>query len=240
MNITVPASTSNLGASFDTCGLALALYLRVRIEGRAERFEITASGEGAGAVPRDESNLIAQVARFAAESRGRRIDGARLVVDNQIPLARGLGSSSAAIIAGISVYEAMAGERLSEEEIFGLALNFEKHGDNLAPSLLGGMVVACIVEREAKRSLVTIKCEWPEQVRIILAVPDFEMETAKMRAVLPESVPREDAIFNLQRAALLQAAIACRRFDLLGEALRDRLHQPFRAPLGRGLGEALR
>jgi homoserine kinase len=191
-------------------------------------------------MPRNESNLIARVARFAARSRGRGIDGARLRVENQIPLARGLGSSSAAIIAGVSIYEALAGDRLSEEEVFACALNFEEHGDNLAPSLLGGLVVACVVERGATRSLVTIKRAWPDEVKVVLAIPDFEMETAKMRAVLPESVPRQDAVFNLQRAALLQAAVSESRFDLLSEALRDRLHQPFRAPLGKGLGDVLK
>ncbi|HWP43229.1 MAG TPA: homoserine kinase, partial [Blastocatellia bacterium] len=188
----------------------------------------------------DESNLIARVARFIAQSRGRVIDGARLRVENQIPLARGLGSSSAAIIAGISIYEALSGERLSEEEILEYGLHFEGHGDNLAPSLLGGLVVACVVEDAAKRSLVAVKRAWPERVKVVLAVPDYEMETAKMRAVLPESVPRQDAIFNIQRAALLQAAISEGRFDLLREAMRDRLHQPFRAPLGKGLADVLR
>jgi homoserine kinase len=240
MKITVPASTSNLGASFDACGLALSLYLRVTVEGLADRFEVAASGEGAGAMARDESNLIARAARFAARGRGRRIDGARLRVENQIPLARGLGSSSAAIIAGISIYEALTGDRLSDEEVFECALHLEEHGDNLAPSLLGGLVVACEVERGEARSLVTVKRAWPDQVKIVLAIPDFEMETAKMRAVLPQSVPRQDAIFNLQRAALLQAAVSERRLDMLSEALRDRLHQPFRAPLGKGLGNVLR
>ena len=239
--IVVPASTSNLGASFDTCGLALALYLSVEVEESENGFEIFATGEGAGLVPRDESNLIARVARSVSESRGRPISRARLFVDNQIPLARGLGSSSAAIVAGISVYETLAGERLSEEEIFSYALGFEEHGDNLAPSLLGGLVVACIVDKaRGARSLVTVKRAWPEQVKIILAIPEFEMETARMRAALPQSLPLADAVFNVQRAALLQAAISEKRFDVIGEALRDRLHQPYRAPLAPGLGEVLK
>jgi homoserine kinase len=107
-------------------------------------------------IPRDESNLIARVARFVAGHRDRKISGARLSVDNQIPLARGLGSSSAAIVAGISVYEALSGDRLSEEEFFSYALRFEEHGDNLAPSFLGGLVVTCVVARDGRRSLATI------------------------------------------------------------------------------------
>ena len=239
--ITVPASTSNLGASFDTCGLALALYLRVTVEAPANGFEVVLSGEGADRMPRDESNLIQRVARSVGDLRGHKIDGARVLVDNRIPLARGLGSSSAAIIAGLSVYETLSGERLTEEELFGYALRFEDHGDNLAPSMLGGLVVACVVDRAGQgRSLATVKRTWPEDVKIVLCIPEFEMDTAKMRGVLPREVTLMDAVFNIQRAALLQALISERRFDLFSEALRDRLHQPHRAPHGPGLIEALR
>lgn len=243
--IIVPASTSNLGASFDACGLALSLYLRVEVEPRERGFEIVLSGEGADKLPRDESNLIVRAALHAARQCRRKISGARLRVDSQIPLSRGLGSSSAAIIAGISIYEALSGERLSEEEFFDYALHFEGHGDNLAPSMLGGMVVAVVREYvdysgAERRSLVAVKRRWPEEVRIALCVPEVEMETAKMRAVLPQMVTRHDAIYNLQRAALLQAALSERRFDLLSEALRDRLHQPLRAPLAPGLSEVLK
>lgn len=237
--ITIPASTSNLGASFDACGLALSLYLRVVVEESATGFEVIPTGEVAGKVPCDETNFIVRVARSVAEHRGQHLSGARLEVDSQIPLARGLGSSSSAIIAGISVYETLSGENLSEEDIFRYALRFEEHGDNLAPSLLGGLVVVCVIDCEDKLSLVTVKREWPEEVKIILAVPDFEMETAKMREALPASIPRRDAVFNVQRAALLQAAIAQKRFDLLSEALRDRLHQPYRSPLAAGIGDVL-
>jgi len=239
--ITIPASTSNLGASFDACGLALSLYLRVEVENRSGGFEVVPSGEGADRVPRDGTNLIARVARSVAELRGRKIDGARLLVRNEIPLGRGLGSSSAAIIAGISVYEALSGDQLSEEELFSYSLRFEDHGDNLAPSLLGGMVVACMVDHAAHaRSLVTIRRAWPEEVKIVLCIPEYEMDTAQMRAVLPREITRADAVFNIQRAALLQALISERRFDLFSEALRDRLHQQHRAPHGPGLGELLR
>jgi homoserine kinase len=243
--IIVPASTSNLGASFDTCGLALSLYLRVEVEPRESGFEVMLSGEGAEKLPRDESNLIVRAALHTAQQRRQKIPGARVRVDSQIPLSRGLGSSSAAIIAGISIYEALSGERLGEEDFFDYALHFEGHGDNLAPSMLGGVVVAVVKEYvdysgAERRSLVAVKRRWPEEVRIVLCIPEVEMETAKMRAVLPQMVTRHDAIYNLQRAALLQAALSERRFDLLSEAMRDRLHQPFRAPLAPGLSEVLK
>lgn len=239
--ITVPASTSNLGASFDACGLALALYLKVTLEEIPSGFEVVASGEGADRMPRDESNLILRVARSVGDLRGNKIDGVRLHVESEIPLARGLGSSSAAIIAGLSVYETLSGERLSEEELFGYALRFEDHGDNLAPSQMGGLVVACVVERAGRgRSLVTVKRAWPGDVKIVLCIPEFEMGTTKMRGVLPREVSLTDAVFNIQRAALLQALISERRFDLFSEALRDRLHQPHRVPHGTGLTDVLR
>lgn len=242
--IIVPASTSNLGASFDTCGLALSLYLRLEVEPLNDGFEILPTGEGAEKVPRDESNLMLRAALFAAEARRQKLSGARIRVDSQIPLARGLGSSSSAIIAGLSIYEALSGDKLDQEDFFDFALNFEGHGDNLAPSTLGGLVVAVVKERtdyagNERRSLLAVKRHWPEEVKIVLCIPDFEMETAKMRAVLPQMTTRHDAIYNLQRAALLQAALAEKRFDLINESLRDRLHQPYRAPLAPGISEVL-
>ncbi|HKX26367.1 MAG TPA: homoserine kinase [Blastocatellia bacterium] len=246
--IIIPASTSNLGASFDTCGLALSLYLRIEIEPRKKGVEIIPSGEGAEKVPLDDSNLIVRAARYAAAARSRGqtdLPGATLRIDSQIPLSRGLGSSSAAIIAGLSVYEALSGEKLDLDEFFDYALHFEGHGDNLAPSRLGGMVIAVVKESldysgTERRSLLTVKRHWPEEIKIIICIPEIEMETAKMRAVLPQMVTRHDAIYNLQRGALLQAALAERRFELFNEALRDRLHQPYRAPLMPGLSEVLR
>lgn len=243
--IIVPASTSNLGASFDTCGLALSLYLRLEVEPQTGGFEIIPSGEGAASVPRDESNLMIRAALFAAEARRQTLPGARIRVDSQIPLARGLGSSSSAIIAGLSIYEVLSGDKLSQADFFDYALHFEGHGDNLAPSTLGGLVVAVVKERidyagNERRSLLAVKRHWPETIKVVLCIPNFEMETAKMRAVLPKMVTRHDAIYNLQRSALLQAALSEGRFDLLNEALRDRLHQPYRAPLARGLSEVLK
>jgi homoserine kinase len=242
--IIVPASTSNLGASFDTCGLALSLYLRIEIEPTGRPFEIIPSGEGAAKVPLDDSNLIIRAALFAAQQRGLELPGARLRIDSQIPLSRGLGSSSSAIIAGLSAYEILTGDKLSRQEFFDYALHFEGHGDNLAPSTLGGMVVAVVKDYTdysgtERRSLLTVRRDWPEEIGIVVCIPDLEMETAKMRSVLPRMVTRPDAIFNLQRGALLQAAIAEREYSLINEALRDRLHQPYRAPLAPGLSEVL-
>ncbi|NBO64099.1 MAG: homoserine kinase, partial [Acidobacteria bacterium] len=181
---------------------------------------------------------------FAAEQRGRDLPGARLRVESQIPLSRGLGSSSSAIIAGLSVYETLTGDKLARQDLFDYALHFEGHGDNLAPSILGGLVVAVVRDYTVqagiqRKSLLAVRREWPREVGVVICVPELELETSKMRAVLPEMISRSDAIFNLQRGALLQVAISERRFDLFSEALRDRIHQPYRAPLAPGLSEAL-
>jgi homoserine kinase len=238
--ITIPASTSNLGASFDACGLALGLYLKVSVEPGHPRFEVELAGELAGRVPADESNLIVKAARHCADRRGRTLEGARLRVESQIPLARGLGSSSSAIIAGISVYEVVTGDKLDQDQFFSIALDFEDHGDNLAPSLLGGLVVAVVVNTQAGRSLVALKRTWASDIRAVLVVPDYEMDTGEMRRALPQSVSLADAVFNLQRSALFQAVIGEGRYELFSEALRDRLHQPYRIPGARGLAAVLR
>ncbi|HMG32389.1 MAG TPA: homoserine kinase [Blastocatellia bacterium] len=238
--IRIPGSTSNLGASFDACGLALGLYLTVRVEPHDGGFDIELSGEVSNGIPRDETNLILKVARRVASRRGTDLKGARMEIDSQIPLARGLGSSSSAIIAGLSVYETLTGDLLTQDESFRCALEFEEHGDNLAPGMLGGLVVACVTEKGDERSLLAVKRHWPDEIKIVLAIPDFEMNTTEMRRALPESVSIADAVFNLQRAALFQAIVSERRFDLFAEALRDRLHQPYRIPRVRGLGEVLK
>lgn len=240
-DITVPASTSNLGSSFDTCGLALSLYLKLRVEPQATGFKLQLNGEGAASLPRDETNFIVQVAKAIAEKRGKPLGGANISISSQIPLARGLGSSSSAIIAGISLFEVLTDTKLTTDEIFEYAMHYEGHGDNLAPCLLGGLVLACVRDHESQPGkLIAVRTAWPDDIRIILAIPDFEMETSKMRAALPESVPLKDAIFNMQRTALLQAALATGRYDLIGEAMKDRIHQQYRAPLVPALSDVLK
>ena len=139
-----------------------------------------------------------------AELRGGTIKGVSLLVDNQIPLARGLGSSSAAIIAGILVYETLTDDRLTEEEMFGYALRFKDTAIISRRACLGD---GCRLRRRSRRerSLAAIKRAWPEEVKIVLCIPEFEMDTGRMRSVLPREVTLTDAVFNIQRSALLQA-----------------------------------
>lgn len=236
--IRVPSSTSNLGPGFDSQGIALSLYLTLDLapaDDSATTF--TFAGEGAGELNAStENNLIYTAMQFVAEREGVALKPARLEVTNEIPLARGLGSSAAAIIAGFSAFEVVTGVELSEEKLLGYATEMEHHSDNVAAALLGSFVVSCVTETG---KVFASRVAWPKEVQAIVTVPNFKVRTEDSRRVVPVNVSREDAVFNIQRAALFVAALVERRYDLIREAMRDRLHQPFRAPLVPGLEEVL-
>ncbi|HZS43572.1 MAG TPA: homoserine kinase [Blastocatellia bacterium] len=235
IDIRVPASTSNLGSGFDVLGLALKLYLRVTAES-AEKTTIETSGEGSDELPAGPDNLIWRVAQFVADKEDVRLPAIKLKLENQIPVSRGLGSSAAAIVAGIKLFEAISKRSLGTEQELFYALEFEPHADNLGPALLGGLVINCV---SSDRQAITLKLDWPSQIKVIVVVPDMQLSTAAARAVLPARIDRSNAIFNLQRVAMFVAALQQGRVDLIREATRDRLHQPAREPLISGLAEAL-
>lgn len=235
--IRVPASTGNLGSGFDALSLALAVYLDVEIDPSGEsKPRVASSGVDFEKMPAGADNLIVQVMDRVAERRGRRLGAALLRATNQIPLCRGMGSSSAAIVAGISCYEMLSGESLSDDEIFDCAFEFEPHPDNLAAALHGGLTISAVSAdgRAVVSSLVVA-----DGVRPVLVIPEFELSTQKARSVLPDTYSRADAVFNVQRSALVVGALVQGRWDLLAEAMKDRIHQPYRAPLIPGLEQAL-
>jgi homoserine kinase len=236
--IRVPASTSNLGPGFDSQGIALSLYLTIDVAPSDDPLtSFSFSGEGAGELASAaENNLIYTAMNYVAEREGIELPAGRLQVSNEIPLARGLGSSAAAIIGGFSAFEVLAGVRLSEERLLAYATEMEHHSDNVAAALLGSFVVSCVTE---SGKVLASRVTWQEEIRAIVVVPNFKVRTEDSRRVVPTQVSREDAVFNIQRAALFVAALAERRYDLIGEAMRDRLHQPYRAPLVPGLEEIL-
>jgi homoserine kinase len=232
----VPASTSNLGAGFDALGLALGRYLRVGVEIETLNFEIIARGVDAASIPTTPDNLILRVAKSVALQRNRQLPAFRMTIDNEIPLARGMGSSAAAIIAGITCYELATDEKLSEREILGYAHEFESHPDNLAAALQGGLVAAT---ESAAGAILIAKLGIVDGAKAVLVIPSFELPTQKARAVLPQTYSRKDAVYNIQRSALTVAALTTGNWSLLREAMRDRIHQPYRAPLIPGFEEIL-
>jgi len=231
----VPAGTSNLGAGFDALGLALEIYLRVRIE-LSSKPEVVALGVDAAEIPTNSENLILRVANRVAAERNRELPQFRMTIANEIPLARGLGSSAAAIIAGITCYELATQDRLTEPEIFRYAFEFETHPDNLSPALRGGLVAAC---RGADTEVFIANLAVAPGVKCVIVIPEFEVSTEKARAVLPKTYSRQDAVYNIQRSALIVGALTTGNWPLLREAMNDRIHQPYRASLIPGFEEIL-
>jgi homoserine kinase len=241
VEVQVPASTSNLGSGFDCCGLALKLYLsvRARVTTRWSRTcEVYTAGEGSenGDAPRGRRNLICRAMRFVAEREGVILPPLRIDVDNDIPFASGLGSSGAAIVAGITLCSALFDLELTNENILRYGTELEGHADNVAAALFGGLVINCIKEGG---DVIAVKRFWPSEVKIIAVTPHISVETTHAREILSPQVTRADAVYNLQRVALFGAALEKQDYDLLWEAMRDRLHQEWRAQLVPGLAEAL-
>ena len=241
IDVRVPASTANLGAGFDCLGLALEMYLDVRASviskpgGRA--VARTRGVTGSSALPSTpDENLIFRAMRHAAEREGLRLPAVRLAVQNDIPVAGGLGSSAAATVAGVVLAFAVMKRDVPREKALQYAAGVEGHADNVAAALLGGLVVTFA---RADGSIGGVHKLWPKMVRVVAVTPDFALETKKSRAVLPKTVGLSDAVHNVQRAALIVAALEERRYDLLWDAMQDRLHQTYRQSLVPGLEEIL-
>jgi homoserine kinase len=229
IKIEVPASTSNIGAGFDTFGLALTLYNSFEVEGN-ERFEVEIIGEGADRLSKGEDNLFIKAYKRTCQELGIPCQPIKVVQKNDIPLGRGLGSSATAILGGIFAATALGGVKLSTDEVLKIAFNFESHPDNLVPALVGGFVT-CAVEGD---KVYFERLKFPKELQILVLIPEFEILTEEARKVLPKEVSLKDAIFNIQRATLLIAALVNRDFELLKVAVEDKLHQPYRGKLLKG------
>jgi homoserine kinase len=226
--ITVPASTANLGPGFDALGMAFALHDVIEVEQTGGGLDVEVIDAGAGGmadVPTDETHLVVRAIRRAGEHLGHRPSGLRLRCHNAIPHARGLGSSAAAVVAGVAAGYALAGVELDPQDALQLAGEFEGHADNAAASLLGGAVIAWC---EAGRFHAQRLAPHPG-IRPVLAVPALRSATEATRGLLPPQVPHADAAFTAGRAALAVHALT-QRPDLLLPATEDRLHQHYRAP----------
>lgn len=221
--VRVPATSANLGPGFDALGLALTLYDTVSAE-ISEDTSVEITGEGAGELPTDETHLIVRAMRETFAELGFGAPGIRLTCVNEIPQARGLGSSSAAIVAGVTLANALAGGRLDRAGELRIAGRIEGHPDNVAPCLLGGFTIAWLWRGQTRAvSMAPSPAAAPT-----LLVPSKKGLTAQARAALPVTVPHADAAFNAGRSALLVHALT-QAPELLFEATEDRLHQEYRA-----------
>ena len=237
--VRVPATTANLGPGFDALGLSLSLYNRLEVtrlsSSGTSRLEIVTRGEGAERLPADATNMVYRAFCRVFERLGAPAPAVRMVGDIQVPLSRGLGSSAAAVVGGLVAANELAGRPLSRVELLQLGTVMEGHPDNVAPALFGGFTAACLTEE----GVAWARLEPPAGLRAVLVIPEREVATAQARAVLPDVVPRRDAVLNVGRTALLVAAFATGELALLRSAMRDCLHEPYRAALIPGMPEAL-
>ena len=225
--VRVPATSANLGPGFDTLGLALSVYDELIVTVLPEgELEIDVEGEGMGDVPRDGSNLVVRSIAHAFAATGRRMPGLRLQARNVIPHGRGLGSSGAAVVSGILAAQGLlAGDvEIGDETLLRLATELEGHPDNVAPALFGGLTIAWVDETGPQHKKLLVH----RGVSPLVFVPDFTMSTEVARSLQPLQVPREDAVFNVSRSALLIAALT-QSPELLMAATEDKLHQNYRA-----------
>ncbi len=224
-SVEVCATSANIGSGFDSLGLALSLRNRVMME-EYDKLEITAA-PGAAC---DERNLIYSTAKKLFDECGRSIKGLRIIEQPKVPSTRGLGSSSACIVAALLLANDMMGNPLNDSELLDRATAIEGHPDNVAPALLGGFVTGVFDDGKLYYHRKNIS----EELSFIAFVPPFKLSTKKAREALPKQLPFGDAIYNIGRSALATAAFCEGRYDLLEVATGDRVQQQYRLPLIRG------
>ncbi len=222
-----PASSANLGPGFDSLGLALNFHLECRFR-LAPELAIHVTGCDAQQIPGDPSNLIWSTANAIAVRLGRRLPAIELEISNAIPLGKGLGSSAAALVAGVVLADAVLELGWSRVQILDEAARLEGHPDNVAACVLGGIVASAT---DSTGGTCAVRFELPVGCELALIIPDGSLSTHKSRAALPDTYSRADLVFNVQRTALLVAALATGTIGALRTALHDRAHQPYRAAL---------
>lgn len=237
VTVQVPATSANCGPGFDCLGLACTLYNRFTYErvSEAEGIQVEAEGQGGESLPQGRNNLAAEAFCILWEKLGKPATGLRISTRIEVPVSRGLGSSSTAIVAGLTAANALAGSPLSKEELVTEATRIEGHPDNVAPAILGGITVNVMEEGKVE----SLKLALARPLQLVVLVPSIPLPTSKARAALPQEVSRKDAVYNVSRAALLVGSLLTGDYHFLRTALEDRLHQPYRLPLIPGAEEAL-
>jgi homoserine kinase len=235
LTVRVPASSANLGPGFDALGLALGVYLTCRFR-PAAALCIRVQGRDAAAIPTGAGNMIWQTAVAVAGGLGVELPPVELEIANDIPIGKGLGSSAAALTTGVVMADRLLGLGWKPLRILDEAARLEGHPDNVAACALGSIVASAVDSGGMTRA---VRLDLPRRFGLAVVVPDFDLPTEKARAVLPSSYSREDAVFNVQRAALLMAALCAGDTSAFPAALEDRFHQPYRIPLVPGLGDIL-
>ena len=241
--IKVPATSANLGPGFDAFGLALDLWNETTISTdaftdsrkRTDKVFVSVRGEGAGLLPSNEKNMLVRTAQKLAERLGQSLPPFQAECVNAIPMSSGLGSSSAAILTGLLAGNVLLGSPLNRAEILNLAAEMEGHPDNVAPAMLGGLIVAIIEDHQVVGRQIPLGSDF----HVTVVLPDFYLPTKQARAALPKRIPLKHAVYNISRAALVVEAFRSGDLTLLGQVMNDRLHQPYRLKLIPGAEAAM-
>ncbi|MBR6012145.1 MAG: homoserine kinase [Selenomonadaceae bacterium] len=234
--VRVPGTSANCGSGFDCIGLAATIYNDLDLTLlEDEKLIIESAGEGAELIPNDEKNIVWKSARLVLERAGfgEKFKGAIIRMENHIPISRGLGSSAAAIVAGLFAANEIINRPFSRNDILRFATEIEGHPDNVAPAIFGGFTVSVV----DKGRVQTFSFLPKNKLKLVVAVPDFPLSTRTARQVLPKTVPMKDAIFNISRASMLIAALIKGKDNFLESAFDDALHQPYRKNLVPGMSE---
>lgn len=225
--IRLPGSTANLGPGYDVLGLALGIYNRVTVDTGAEVHRIRTEGPGCDELPTDGTNLFFTAAETTAQRIGRDLPPLEATMQVEVPLARGLGSSSTAIVAGVVAANEVLDAPLTRPDMLDVATEIEGHPDNVSPCLYGGFTVSTVSDGH----VTCVRTEPTADLKTVVVVPDFQLKTKEARAALPDTVSHADATFNVGRACVVTAAVITGDLDALASAMEDRLHQPHRAAL---------
>lgn len=246
VSVKVPASTANIGPGFDCLGMALPIYNTITIEetvlpGTGIEINMISEEETINEmvfddIPRDENNLVYKAVEMLYNSIGQEPSELKINIQTGIPITRGLGSSSSIVVGGLLAANKLLGNPADETALLAIATEVEGHPDNVAPAILGGVVLAT---QEDDGTLSYCKLDWPEEWDISVCIPDFQLSTEIARSILPKEVPMQDAIFNAKHLAMLIKAIETNNPKLMKVALKDKLHQPYREKLVPGMKEVM-
>lgn len=232
VKVRVPGTSANCGPGFDAVGIACTIYNELElILSKQGSIVIEVEGEGQGIIPVDGKNVVLQVVQAVLKKVGKEYQGIHIKMVNRVPLSRGLGSSAAAIVAGLFAANVATGSTLSKDELLDMATAIEGHPDNVAPALFGGITVN-VMQGNRAHSLRFIP---PSKLSMVVAIPEFNLSTHAARQVLPQTVPFKDAVFNISRTALVIGALCQGEFQHLRYALEDKIHQPYRERLIPGM-----
>ncbi|MBE7704659.1 MAG: homoserine kinase [Cyanobacteria bacterium SIG29] len=241
VTVKVPATTANLGPGFDCLGLALPIYNEITVEetvmpGSGVEINIIDENNDMDtlSIPLDENNIVYKAIELLYNFVGQSASDMKITIKTQIPVTRGLGSSASVIVGGLMAANKLLGSPADDAVLLSIASEVEGHPDNVAPAIFGGFCVASI---EEDGSVSYSKIDWPENWKLTVLIPDYELDTKIARSILPETISVADAAYNIRKASMIIDSVYRKDADMMKKSLKDKLHQPYRAELIKGFTE---